>query len=65
MGKNYKNYNSNDEFAKDMEAPVAEEVKEVEVKPVEEVKPEPAPAPAPKKEKKAEPKKVSGGPARI
>jgi hypothetical protein len=64
MGKNYKNYNSNDEFAKDMEAPIAEEVKEeVEVKPVEEVKP--APAPAPKKEKKAEPKKVSGGPARI
>lgn len=63
MGKNYKNYNSNDEFVKDMEAPVAEEAKE-EVA-VEEVKPEPAPAPAPKKEKKAEPKKVSGGPARI
>lgn len=69
MGKYNRNYNNfNDEFAKDMEAPVeTEPVVEVETQaPVEEPapvveasKPEPIAKPEPKKEVKVEPKKKS------
>lgn len=65
MGKYNKNYNySNDEFAKDMEAPVeTEPVVEAEVQaPVEAPKPEPIAKPEPKKEVKVEPKKKSNTP---
>lgn len=71
MGKYNKNYNnSNDEFARDMEAPVeSEPVAEVQA-PVEEPtpvtegpKPDPIAKPEPKKEEvKVEPKKKSNTP---
>ncbi len=72
MGKNYnRNYNNaNEEFAKDMEAPIAEEnvVAEAEVEEaapvVEEPKPEPKKEAPKKAEKKAEPKKEVKGPVR-
>ena len=70
MGKYNKNYNNlNDEFARDMEAPVeSEPVAEVQA-PVEEPapvaeapEPEPIAKPEPKKEVKIEPKKKSNTP---
>lgn len=71
MGKYNKNYNySNDEFAKDMEAPIAEEnvVAEAEVEEaapvVEEPKPEPKKEAPKKAEEKTEPKKEIKGPVR-
>ena len=71
MGKYNKNYNNtNEDFAKDMEAPAEAETNEVaETTPVEnpvsEAAPEPVVKAEPKKEKKEAPKKeVAGGPVR-